>query len=281
MENFTAISNSIIDNHLNDLSASAIKVYIYLRRCSDINDKPSWPKVEKIAEITGYCERQVKRAIQELEALKLIFVHREILPSGHKKNTYHFLTPSDVDVTRPSDTDVQSQVTPVSKAKGHGSHYNNTNINNTNMNNNKGTTKVEVTVNVSINLENAVVAILKSVDIDEPEEGPFKDKLIDTPNNRLQAYATRSKSKKNPQGWFRQAVTKNYKIPELDKQAFEMMCDMIRSTSTHLISKASSKEYLIEQDRKGSIISFYSEERQKYITLTSEKQLEDYTWLTI
>ncbi len=277
MSTFTAVDNAIIDNYLIVLKGATLSVYLYLRRCSDIDGKKVWPTNETIAKATGYSTKQVSRATKQLEAMNLIHIERTYnKQTGHKKNYFHFLTPGDMDVPRPTDTDVPRQETPTSSGTGHGCPNNNTKR--TRPSNNTQTLKKETIVREyeteAPNLEDAVVAILKNLKVDKS----FWPSVSGRGVNRVQALAELAKKKatKNPGGWFRKAVDGGWDIPGHDKRAFEMQCDLVRKTSDILVSKHSGIEYEILKYKTGPQIVIMTDRDGE--TIIDEKELEKFTW---
>jgi len=282
---FTIIDNAVIDKHFKDKKfvGAPMSVYIALRRRSDANGKKVFPSYETIAEDTGYSMRHVKRAIAYLEEIGLIIIEKKMGKRGFERNIYHFigLSNSDTHVTSNSDTHVPGVVTPMSPGWCHGSHPNNTNINNTKDNNNiappiKRETIVREYETQQVNLDDVVVAILKNLKVDQS----FWPSLNGMETNRVQALSELAKKKatKNPGGWFRKAVEGAWEIPGVDKRAFEMQCDLIRKTRTHLLSKVSGKEYEIDRFKTGAKIVIHTDDRGD-VVLSSEKSLEDFIYV--
>lgn len=270
-DSFTTISNAIIDKHIKKLKGAALSVYMVLRRRSDIQGKKVWPGVDVLATDTGYSERQIKRAIKILVELKIIFKEMVMTPQGRQKNVYHFLSQCDMGV--------MGGVTPVSYDVGHGSPHNNTNINNTNKTTTTPTPKIVKETIVreyeTHSLDDVVVAILKNFKVDPS----FWPSLNGMDTNRVEALAglAKKKAKSNPGGWFRRAVEGGWDIPGYDKRAFEMQCDMIRGTSTHLVSKKTGSQYEIDRYKTGDKIVIHTGDRGD-VVITCEKELGDFTW---
>jgi len=124
------------------------------------------------------------------------------------------------------------------------------------------------------NLEDAVVAILKKLKVDQS----FWPSLNDMPLNRVQALAelANKKAKSNAGGWFRSAVEGGWDIPGHDKKAFEIQCDLIRKNWSHLKSKATGDSYEILKYKTGGQRVIMTDKRGE-VTL-DEEGLEAFTY---
>lgn len=125
-------------------------------------------------------------------------------------------------------------------------------------------------------LNDIVVAILKNLKVDES----FWPTLNGMEPTRIEALAELAKKKasENPGGWFRRAVEGSWDIPGHSKKVFEMQCDMIRNTWTHLKSKQTGDYYEILKYKTGGQIVIMTDRRGEVVL--DEKGLEAFTYET-
>lgn len=126
----------------------------------------------------------------------------------------------------------------------------------------------------ALDLDSAVVAILKNLGVDQS----FWPKLHGMSSERVRALSELAKKKSgaNPAGWFRKAVEGSWDVPGVDKKAFEMQCDLIRRTATHLKSKRTGQKYEILKFKTGAKIVINATDRGD--VNIDEKGLNEFTW---
>jgi len=244
-----------------DMTGAAAKVYIAMLAHTDSTFKEIWPSRSRIQNLTKLKRNAVDRAIANLVDLGVIeklvckdekkgyvanrykITHtptfsneptlRSNLNPGYVQGSTH-PTFSDGDQTRIREQDKQQQ-----QIK-------------------RETTIVREYETETPDIDSVVVAIFKRLKLDKAvwaEMGAFSA-------DRMQALECIAKTKKSPSGYFVKALREGWSIPTVDDKAFEMECDMIRASFTHLKSKKTGEIYQILKYKPGPklMISFKGQE---------------------
>lgn len=275
-KNWFRIMKPIINQgYLGRMKGKACEVYIALLSHSDFEFKDVWPSLNTLTREVNVKERKtITLALNNLEDIGLIKkAKRKARDGKNLSNIYSFHIFEGLGVGDENTQGIGGQNT-------QGVEDENTQRWGMKIptNNNKGTRIKTTTIVEELpdhDLSEIVVAILKNLKVD-PSVWPSLNGMATSRVEALAALASQ-KANKNPGGWFRKAVEGGWSIPGYDKKAFEMQCDMIRKTATHLVSKATGSQYEIDRFQVGDKIVIHTDERGD-VVLTSEEELADFTW---